>query len=121
MNANVKLQIAHSTCPHDCPSACALDVEVIDGNAIGRVRGSKLQSYTAGVVCAKVGRYAERIHHPDRVKYPMRRVGPKGRDNSRASHGTKRWMKSHSGSMRPSVSSAPSQSGPITMQGRWDW
>ena len=78
MNAPAKIEIRHSTCPHDCPSACALDVEVIDGSAIGRVRGSKLQSYTAGVVCAKVARYAERIHHPDRLKYPMRRSGPKG-------------------------------------------
>ncbi len=78
MNAAAKIEIRHSTCPHDCPSACALDVEVIDGSAIGRVRGSKLQSYTAGVVCAKVARYAERIHHPDRLKYPMRRNGPKG-------------------------------------------
>src|SRR6266567_3140705 len=45
---------------------------------IGRVRGSKLQTYTAGVVCAKVARYAERIHHPDRLLYPQRRTGPKG-------------------------------------------
>jgi anaerobic selenocysteine-containing dehydrogenase len=78
MNKHAGLSIRHSTCPHDCPSACALDVEVIDGNSIGRVRGSKLQTYTAGVVCAKVARYAERIHHPDRLTHPMRRTGPKG-------------------------------------------
>ena len=48
--ARGKVAIRHSTCPHDCPSACALDVEVIDGTSIGRVRGSKLQTYTAGVV-----------------------------------------------------------------------
>jgi anaerobic selenocysteine-containing dehydrogenase len=73
-----RIDVRHSTCPHDCPSACALDVEVIDNSTIGRVRGSKLQTYTAGVVCAKVARYAERIHHPDRVTYPQFRVGPKG-------------------------------------------
>src|SRR6202023_2490907 len=78
MNQQTKIDIRHSTCPHDCPSACALDVEVIDGSTIGRVRGSKLQSYTAGVVCAKVARYAERIHHPDRLMHPLRRTGPKG-------------------------------------------
>jgi anaerobic selenocysteine-containing dehydrogenase len=78
MNKHAGLSIRHSTCPHDCPSACALDVEVIDGKSIGRVRGSKLQTYTAGVVCAKVARYAERSHHPDRLMYPMRRTGPKG-------------------------------------------
>ena len=37
-----------------------------------------MQTYTAGVVCAKVARYAERIHHPDRLIYPQFRVGPKG-------------------------------------------
>ena len=78
MNQQAKIDIRHSTCPHDCPSACALDVEVIDGSTIGRVRGSKLQTYTAGVVCAKVARYAERIHHPDRLMHPLRRTGPKG-------------------------------------------
>jgi anaerobic selenocysteine-containing dehydrogenase len=78
MNQHAKLDIRHSTCPHDCPSACALDIEVLDGKSIGRVRGSKLQTYTAGVVCAKVARYAERIHHPDRLIHPMRRTGPKG-------------------------------------------
>ncbi len=73
-----KIAIRHSTCPHDCPSACALDIEVIDNASIGRVRGSKQQTYTAGVICAKVARYAERIHHPDRLTHPMFRVGPKG-------------------------------------------
>ena len=78
MNQLAKIDIRHSTCPHDCPSACALDIEVIDNSTIGRVRGSKLQTYTAGVVCAKVARYAERIHHPERLMYPQFRVGPKG-------------------------------------------
>ena len=78
MNQNVRIDIRHSTCPHDCPSACALDVEVIDNTSIGRLRGSKQQTYTAGVICAKVARYAERIHHPDRLIFPMFRVGEKG-------------------------------------------
>src|SRR5258706_3401041 len=78
MNQQTKIDIRHSTCPHDCPSACALDVEVIDGSTIGRVRGSKLQSYTAGVICAKVARYAERIHHAERLMHPLHRTGAKG-------------------------------------------
>lgn len=67
-----------SVCPHDCPSTCALEVERIDGKTIGRIRGAAANSYTAGVVCAKVGRYAERQHHPDRLRVPLRRVGEKG-------------------------------------------
>jgi anaerobic selenocysteine-containing dehydrogenase len=70
-----KIKIGHSACPHDCPSTCALDVEILDGGRIGRVHGAKDNSYTAGVICAKVARYADRIHHPDRLLKPLVRAG----------------------------------------------
>ncbi|MET0278538.1 MAG: molybdopterin oxidoreductase family protein [Pseudorhodoplanes sp.] len=72
------IEIRPSACPHDCPSTCALEVEVHDGTRIGRLRGADDNAYTAGVICAKVARYAERIHHPDRLTRPLRRKGPKG-------------------------------------------
>ncbi|MCQ9147024.1 molybdopterin oxidoreductase family protein [Ochrobactrum sp. BTU2] len=72
------IKTGHSACPHDCPSTCALDVEILDERTIGRVRGAKDNSYTAGVICAKVARYAERVHHPDRLKHPLVRAGTKG-------------------------------------------
>jgi anaerobic selenocysteine-containing dehydrogenase len=78
MNQTVRPRILASACPHDCPSTCALEVEVFGNNAIGRVRGADDNGYTAGVICAKVARYAERVHHPDRLKQPLRRTGPKG-------------------------------------------
>ncbi|WP_026595779.1 molybdopterin-containing oxidoreductase family protein [Methyloferula stellata] len=78
MNATPKIEHKFSACPHDCPSVCALEVEVIEGRTIGRIHGAKDQSYTDGVVCAKVARYAERIHHKDRLLYPLKRIGPKG-------------------------------------------
>ena len=71
-------EFLRSACPHDCPSACALEVERLSDTRIGRVRGSRHYSYTDGAVCAKVARYAERIHHPDRLSQPLRRSGPKG-------------------------------------------
>jgi anaerobic selenocysteine-containing dehydrogenase len=70
-------EVRHSVCPHDCPSTCALDVEVIDGTTIGAVRGAD-NPYTSGVICNKVARYAERIHHPDRLLHPLLRTGEKG-------------------------------------------
>ncbi len=73
---NIKTGI--SVCPHDCPSACSLEVELLDERTVGRVRGAKDQNYTLGVICEKVARYAERIHHPDRLLYPLRRTGKKG-------------------------------------------
>src|SRR5260221_5826621 len=78
MNILPNIRIGKSVCPHDCPSTCALDVEVLDEHTIGRVRGAKDNSYTLGVICEKVGRYAERIHHPERLLYPLKRKGPKG-------------------------------------------
>ena len=77
MRAKPGTTIRSSVCPHDCPSTCALDVEVLDSRTIGTVRGAD-NPYTAGVVCNKVSRYAERIHHPDRLLHPMLRTGPKG-------------------------------------------
>src|SRR5882724_8114185 len=76
------LDILPSVCPHDCPSTCALEVERIDLHRIGRVRGAADQDYTAGVVCSKVARYAERHNHPDRLTVPLLRVGPKGQGMS---------------------------------------
>ena len=78
MNLAPRVERHRSVCPHDCPSTCGLDVEVIDGRTIGRLRGAEDHSYTAGVICAKVARYAERIHHPDRLTRPLLRTGPKG-------------------------------------------
>ena len=78
MNAVAEVTRRASVCPHDCPSVCALDVEVIGGKRIGRIHGARDQTYTSGVICAKVARYRERIHHPDRLTEPLRRVGPKG-------------------------------------------
>ena len=76
--AQTPVETVPSVCPHDCTSTCALEVERLDLHTIGRVRGSHRNTYTRGVICEKVGRYAERVHHPDRLLHPLRRVGPKG-------------------------------------------
>ncbi len=75
---NAPLRLAPSVCPHDCTSTCTLEVELIDARTIGRVRGSQRHAYTGGVICEKVARYAERVHHPDRLTQPLLRNGPKG-------------------------------------------
>ena len=71
------MEFIRSVCPHDCSSTCALEVERVDARTIGRVRGAADNDYTDGVICAKVARYAERTHHSERLKTPLRRVGPK--------------------------------------------
>jgi anaerobic selenocysteine-containing dehydrogenase len=69
-------------CPHDCPDTCSMLVTVEDGRAT-RLRGDPDQSFTRGFLCQKVTRYLERVYHPGRLKYPMVRVGPKGRGEFR--------------------------------------
>ena len=75
--SNQAMRWKQTTCPHDCPSACALEVAIAD-DRLQRVRGAKSQRYTDGVICAKVGRYADRLYHPERLTQPMRRTGKKG-------------------------------------------
>ena len=85
------LDIAHSVCPHDCASACTLDIELESPYKIGRVHGSAENTYTAGVVCAKVARYAERVHHPDRLTQPLRRKGSKSATSTLADFEPVSW------------------------------
>ncbi len=77
-SAHAGRTIRASVCPHDCPSTCSLEVEVLGNARIGAVHGAADHSYTAGVICNKVSRYAERIHHPDRLTHPLLRTGPRG-------------------------------------------
>jgi anaerobic selenocysteine-containing dehydrogenase len=72
------IRTGHTACPHDCPSTCALEIELTEDGRIGRVRGANDHSYTSGVICAKVARYAERLYSPDRLMHPLRRAGVKG-------------------------------------------
>ncbi|HBI46771.1 MAG TPA: molybdopterin oxidoreductase [Planctomycetales bacterium] len=64
-------------CPHDCPDSCGIVTEVEDGRAV-RFRGDPDNPVTRGWLCAKVRPYLDHVYHPDRVLYPLRRVGPKG-------------------------------------------
>lgn len=70
-------RIVRAACPHDCPDTCAMLVTVTDGRAT-EVRGDPNHPNTAGVLCTKVSRYVERVYHPDRLLYPMKRIGRKG-------------------------------------------
>jgi anaerobic selenocysteine-containing dehydrogenase len=42
------------------------------------LRGDKSHPFTRGFLCVNVNRYLERVYHPERLSYPMKRVGPKG-------------------------------------------
>jgi len=56
---------------------CGLLLEVEDGRIV-RVKGDPDCSLNRGTVCAKGIAQIERLNHPDRLRYPLRRIGPKG-------------------------------------------
>ena len=64
-------------CPHDCPDTCSMLFDVKDGQLQG-VRGNPDHPMTRGGLCVKLKDYEKRHYHPDRLLYPMKRVGPKG-------------------------------------------
>jgi anaerobic selenocysteine-containing dehydrogenase len=72
------IRVIYGCCPHDCPDCCALETRVDgQGRAIS-VRGRADHPVTRGWLCVKVNRYLERVYHPERLLYPLRRVGAKG-------------------------------------------
>lgn len=70
-------KILPSACTMDCPDTCSLDVEVTD-DKITYIGPSELNPTTQGFICTKVSRFAERVYSPDRLLYPMKRIGEKG-------------------------------------------
>ena len=69
--------VVRVACPHDCPDTCAMLVTVEDGVA-KKIQGDPTMPFTDGTLCTKVAYYLERTYAPDRLLYPMRRVGKKG-------------------------------------------
>ncbi|MFO1062260.1 MAG: molybdopterin-dependent oxidoreductase [Pirellulales bacterium] len=71
------LKTLPSVCPLDCPDTCSLKLTV-DGSRLVKLEGNREHPITRGFACVKMVHYPERQHHPDRLRYPMKRVGPKG-------------------------------------------
>jgi anaerobic selenocysteine-containing dehydrogenase len=69
--------VVDSACPLDCPDACSLSVTVQHGKVIN-LDGSHRSPTTDGFICAKVRKFGERVHGPDRLLHPGVRKGRKG-------------------------------------------
>jgi anaerobic selenocysteine-containing dehydrogenase len=64
-------------CALDCPDTCSWIVTTRGGEAVA-LRGDPDHPYTRGALCNKVADYLNYARSPDRLLYPLRRVGPKG-------------------------------------------
>src|SRR5436190_15528959 len=73
------LRTVRAVCPHDCPDTCGMVVTVDDatGRAV-ELKGDKDHPFTRGFLCRKVSHYIDRVYHPERLQFPLRRVGRKG-------------------------------------------
>jgi anaerobic selenocysteine-containing dehydrogenase len=69
--------IVKTYCARMDHGGCGILVHVEDGK-ITKIEGDPKSPLNMGTICAKGLAQAERLNHPDRLKYPMKRVGEKG-------------------------------------------
>ncbi len=60
-----------------CPAGCGILVRVSEGRA-KKIEGNPLHPVNRGKLCARGQAVLQELYHPDRVKQPMKRSGPRG-------------------------------------------
>lgn len=70
------VEIVHSSC-RACISNCGVLVHVKDGRVI-KVEGDPIDPMSKGRICAKGLAAVQALYNPNRMKYPMKRVGERG-------------------------------------------
>jgi DmsA/YnfE family anaerobic dimethyl sulfoxide reductase A subunit len=72
--------VVTSTCAHNCGGRCVVNAHVVDGR-IARI-STDPRRWTPEMpplhACVRGFGAAERVNHPDRLRHPLRRVGPRG-------------------------------------------
>ncbi len=66
-----------SVCSLDCPDQCGLLVHKKDGKII-KMEGDPNHPVTRGNICNKVRNMPERLYDPNRIQFPLKRIGSKG-------------------------------------------
>lgn len=72
--------VVTSTCGHNCGGRCVVNAHVADGRIVHISTDARRWNpeHPPLPACARGVGQIERTYHPDRLKYPMRRVGPRG-------------------------------------------
>jgi anaerobic selenocysteine-containing dehydrogenase len=68
----------YATCPRDCYDTCAMYAYVDKEGRLAKVEGRKNHGLTKGFLCRKGQLILDWVYSPDRLRYPMKRAGPKG-------------------------------------------
>jgi anaerobic selenocysteine-containing dehydrogenase len=70
--------VVRGACHHDCPDACAWLVTRQKGKLV-KLEADTNHPFTRGELCSKMDHYlGDVVFNPDRLLYPLRRVGMKG-------------------------------------------
>jgi anaerobic selenocysteine-containing dehydrogenase len=67
-----------STCPKDCYDTCVMSSYVDSDGRVVRVEGRSDHGLTRGFLCRKGQKILDWVYSPERLKFPMKRAGPKG-------------------------------------------
>jgi len=71
--------LVHFTvCPKDCFGSCSLAVDVEKGKII-KVRGNRNSPVNQGRICTKGMYYPNMVYSPERLLYPLQRIGKRGK------------------------------------------
>ncbi len=62
-----------------CHGGCGVKVHIKDGKVI-KVEGDEEHPYLQGRLCPRALALTQYIYHPDRLRYPLKRVGERGED-----------------------------------------
>ena len=60
-----------------CPAGCGILVKTVDGRAV-KIEGNPLHPINEGKLCPKGQSGLQFLYDPDRIKGPLKRVGPRG-------------------------------------------
>lgn len=73
-------KIVTTTCGHNCGGRCLLRVHVRDGRVIRITTDDKeeKEGYVQLRACLRGRSYRDRLYHPDRLLYPLKRAGRRG-------------------------------------------
>ena len=78
MSESTEQSVKPSVCPLDCPDTCSLQVTV-ENDQISKVKGSRVNPYTAGSICDKAAKYdPDFVHGEQRLRTPLMRTGAPG-------------------------------------------
>jgi anaerobic selenocysteine-containing dehydrogenase len=65
-----------STC-RQCPAGCGILVRISEGRA-KKIEGNPLHPINSGKLCARGQAALQELYHPDRIRHPLKRTGPRG-------------------------------------------